>query len=927
MQNPPCKPSSDDFRSSYQRYKALSNTFITWLLSTYEDLNSSVRAAHRNANRSSKPTVADFERFAVYIADCPRYGREKVPRSILNCLYKIIQRRSEASLFYSQRADSDISSNQTHVHFIRVLERMFDTLGGDTWIQDHLDQRREQVRKMEEQTSVPLCDKPPVPNRFFAFTPHSEDPWSLSDDEEDENDSWLPDQSSSSDSKPGKGRRRRSSATARQSKKRFWNSFPDFSLGEDESDERFTQFCFFDDLNMLRKHVGCIWNEWAAEPTLKGLVVAATATDVAVRVAEDLESRFIGHDPSLTGVDAQSMQEALLSFDGMVRASEDWTIGIMNPYYAAMSETKTDTMAGHVVESQALTRVVRTGLPNRDTWNVDTHSKDSSENATETHQYWGPFMSRMAGEMSASSSHPLLHPGESTLTQLMRGGPSLNTRNYISDDVVRRPRLKALVESVDSIGLEDTSETTPTESGAAGNQSTILSTSAMPKPCLIFAAQVYLDIDRITLGVDFPYQHAVTLLGKKIYTYMNWLSCQTLKRHIKTLALTPSMDIFPVTADMPEVRDRGPYASMSLAPRGVWQEGMGDFGRIVGVKISRDVGAEVTRGTIARVNPNRDATLSPWSWGSRAMHILAESLRFGAKAYNEGGMFITVAHIYNAFRETCPSLSKWTHMESFLAIHGDDIFNGRRPTKQQAQCNSPEFFYNRWRLRMGLSVHEFSKGKKTGQFTKRQKGGSSRSNYSTHGCQVANPEVYGPTLSLQRPKLGSSRNTDGISKDVLAVRLVEKKMHLDAESMKLLSGTNSHNHAIDLGYLVTTTKERLEDDMAKMSRNLFAMEAFCQRVIERVINSVPREVIDGFLESCGVTIGGAESSRWEIRENLPVFAASVLLLLETYHPLQLAWLDAFAAIAEENEDAGFVLLHKEAVLPSVDPARVEEVVE
>ena len=200
--------------------------------------------------------------------------------------------------------------------------------------------------------------------------------------------------------------------------------------------------------------------------------------------------------------------------------------------------------------------------------------------------------------------------------------------------------------------------------GIRGGQPVILRERVTPKPSLIFAAQVYLDIDQITLNVVFPYQNAVDQLGKKIYMYMNWLSCQTLKRHIKDLTLTPSVDLIPVMGQIPEMRDRGPYASMSLAPIGVWQEGMGDFGRLVGVRISRDVGSAFNKGIVARLHPNQDAVLSPWSCGSRAMHILAESLRFGAKgslnwlrllsavlipffsAYNEGGMFIVIDHMY-----------------------------------------------------------------------------------------------------------------------------------------------------------------------------------------------------------------------------------------------------------------------------------------
>jgi hypothetical protein len=192
---------------------------------------------------------------------------------------------------------------------------------------------------------------------------------------------------------------------------------------------------------------------------------------------------------------------------------------------------------------------------------------------------------------------------------------------------------------------------------------------------------------------------------------------------------------------------------------------------------------------------------------------------------------------------------------------------------------------------------------------------------------MANPEINGPALTLRRPKTNSNRNTDGISKDVLAVKLVEKRMHLDAETLKLLTVHTSHNHGVDLGYVLMATKERLDEDMAKMSRNLFAMEAYCQRVIERVINSVSQDMLNEFLESCGFFTERSEASRWEIRENLPVFAALVLLLLESYHPLRSVWVQAFEAIAEEDEDAGFVLIHEEAVLTSSEPGHVEEVVE
>ena len=421
MQTPSRNTLSNDFRSSHQRYKALSNTFITWLLSTYEGLSSSSRRSKRTTNSkasqaSTKPAAADLEQFAQYIVDCPRHGPEKVPRSILNCLYKIIQRRWEAHNYYCQRVGSDTSSNDRHAHFIRVLEKVFDILGGDAWINGHLTKRKEKAQKAGEDSKPVGGPLPAATNRFFALSPASDSLPSISDDEDegevDIDHSYQ--QSSSSDTKPTKGRRR-TFATARQSKKRFKSSFPDVLSGGDESDEIFTHFCLFDDLNMLRNHVRCIWEEWAVHPTLKGLVVAATATDVAVRIAESLEVQLVGHDPSLTGMDPESTREALLSFDGMVRASEDWTIGLMSPYYEAMLETR--------VNSGVDTTAVATGASHGQyppvggsnlEMTVVTHRElvVSSGDGGKPYSYWASFMSRIAGELATSSSHPLLHHSE-----------------------------------------------------------------------------------------------------------------------------------------------------------------------------------------------------------------------------------------------------------------------------------------------------------------------------------------------------------------------------------------------------------------------------------------------------------------------------------------------------------------------------------
>jgi hypothetical protein len=99
---------------------------------------------------------------------------------------------------------------------------------------------------------------------------------------------------------------------------------------------------------------------------------------------------------------------------------------------------------------------------------------------------------------------------------------------------------------------------------------------------------------------------------------------------------------------------------------------MGDFGRLVGLKMVSDVESEISRKAVAHIRPNRDNILNPWTCGSRATYILAEALHYGARgnyynifavtsgkhdtdmltfaalfclAYNEGGMFIAVAHV------------------------------------------------------------------------------------------------------------------------------------------------------------------------------------------------------------------------------------------------------------------------------------------
>jgi hypothetical protein len=151
------------------------------------------------------------------------------------------------------------------------------------------------------------------------------------------------------------------------------------------------------------------------------------------------------------------------------------------------------------------------------------------------------------------------------------------------------------------------------------------------RPCLLFGAQLYMDIEQVTRDVDFRYQDAVTILGKKLYKYMDWLSCHNLRKHVDEFTGDPSKALISMREDITSMSERPLSASMSLLQRGVWQEGMGEFGRVVGVKISQDLGWEVEKEVVAKIDPNRDRTLSPWTWGSRGMYLLTQSLKFGAR--------------------------------------------------------------------------------------------------------------------------------------------------------------------------------------------------------------------------------------------------------------------------------------------------------
>ena len=413
---------SNGYRSSYQRYKHLSNTFTTWLLSTYEGVHPAHRGPNKHPQTSSskppkkvlKPTVADLEGFAAAIVSSPNHGLAKVPKSILDCLYKIIQRRSEAHVYYSHRPDSDSASNQSHAHFIDILERIFDILGGDAWINEQMSTRAEQLKKMrgvDDAKGEPKDSPSASVNRFFELHSPCQDIEADSESDGDDQRSWIPEQSSSSDAKSSKGRRRRSSATAKHARRRFTEKYADISLGGDDSDEWFTRFCFLDDLNMLRAHVRRLWLEWTASPTLKGLVVAATATDVVVKMAEDLEMKMVGEllNPLfMSSMDANELRASLDAFEDMVRASEDWTLDLMEPYHQVLAETTVEAMVTPC-PPMSLSQVRRIMPPPGVNGTPNETAADISAMRLVQRHHWSQFMAKVAGD---SFDDPLLSAGE-----------------------------------------------------------------------------------------------------------------------------------------------------------------------------------------------------------------------------------------------------------------------------------------------------------------------------------------------------------------------------------------------------------------------------------------------------------------------------------------------------------------------------------
>lgn len=152
----PLKPAA--FIGRYKRYKAGTKQVIEWLARTADrvgDLRSCLDCLKPKAS-GSKLSKADIEtirikthelkKLAVLIADSdPPVG---VPRDILRVLKDVIAGRQACASWYASQAIAEVtelqSQNDSHAHFIAVLEQVQDIL------------RRAQVDEGTQEPSRPL---------------------------------------------------------------------------------------------------------------------------------------------------------------------------------------------------------------------------------------------------------------------------------------------------------------------------------------------------------------------------------------------------------------------------------------------------------------------------------------------------------------------------------------------------------------------------------------------------------------------------------------------------------------------------------------------------------------------------------------------------------------------------------------------------
>ncbi|WYZ40952.1 hypothetical protein EsH8_IV_001293 [Colletotrichum jinshuiense] len=155
-------------KNSYVTYKRDTRYLLYWII----NISNSVIKNHQRSdndvplpfdlNTSGQTTVAGLVAMAQIIAKSDR----PVPSAIFSLLQSVVRARSayyaEFQKFVSVYPDADIEkSNASHKHFIDALNKIFELLGGDAWLEKQREERkrREENSKLEDEENVFISNK------------------------------------------------------------------------------------------------------------------------------------------------------------------------------------------------------------------------------------------------------------------------------------------------------------------------------------------------------------------------------------------------------------------------------------------------------------------------------------------------------------------------------------------------------------------------------------------------------------------------------------------------------------------------------------------------------------------------------------------------------------------------------------------------
>ncbi|KAF2108365.1 hypothetical protein BDV96DRAFT_652930 [Lophiotrema nucula] len=243
---------SELYLDSYKRYKNGTNAVAMWLANTAAKFDIKFRSSR---DHYILP-IGVFSRLATTIslvADVP------VPRSFIDSLKDALFLRKEANRWFQCQSGDEAfkAANDRHVHVVSVLEEVLRTLNP--------------LREPATQHAYKNSSQRDAPKKSNIFK-------TLQVEIEDADDDGDNDEVSAAPPPP----KIRSTPSPQREEA--------FEAQTSESDLPFAIFCFFNDLQEIRKYLKDIWQQYKDRKI--GLMSVAITTDIAFDMVKQKEEEF-----------------------------------------------------------------------------------------------------------------------------------------------------------------------------------------------------------------------------------------------------------------------------------------------------------------------------------------------------------------------------------------------------------------------------------------------------------------------------------------------------------------------------------------------------------------------------------------------------------------------------------------------------------